>query len=514
MRRIRVNSRSSVEKTRQEAIGNNSAARLAQNLPEVKKKEFLELDPTKRTPKASKLCLDAAAAASCANESADVPGFTSDECYRSAKTYMSMSECESATKLGATPKCKAGLGLPCKQFPNISEPHTVSFQNASNTTAVTDRGGGYRKLLLYPDGGGGPSLMSRCIDKLGMSATVELSLLKIALLDYDIDLAVAASIDINMPKFHPHFHNRIRNDNCGKGGYTDTRQDVSTTGTRNVCGECTRTCTETDTKRYVHGLSLLCARTIALSHNIYNMSRNHCAIDLVASEGEVVYAPFTGVVKWHRRDSTKASRNYIDIEATTSLYTINGQDYVTGNDFSGFWVRLMYVSADSTLNKGDVVCAGARVGQVINVVDDYGCSTGSMINHLHLEMYRSPHDDIQTHSTRVNPTNYLRQAEPRLSGYSSLSGNCPYTTEQEKLIKTNINSFADWKSGSLPLFNLGSETNDENEIGRRRLGQRRNDADSDSSGGDLVLFSACFPVYWIIDVCVGFRCVYSDCQPM
>ena len=100
MRRIRVNSRSSVEKTRQEAIGNNSAARLAQNLPEVKKKEFLELDPTKRTPKASKLCLDAAAAASCANESADVPGFTSDECYRSAKTYMSMSVNVSSPALG------------------------------------------------------------------------------------------------------------------------------------------------------------------------------------------------------------------------------------------------------------------------------------------------------------------------------------------------------------------------------------------------------------------------------
>ena len=224
------------------------------------------------------------------------------------------------------------------------------------------------------------------------------------------------------------------------------------------------------------------------------MGRNHCAIDLVAPEGDNVYAPFTGVVKYTKPDGNRV----IDIEATATT-SVDGEE--VANDFHGFWVRLLYVSP--TVHRGEKVCAGQLVGRMIDIT--HKCQANTMVNHLHLELYQSPYDGLAT--TRLNPTNYLRQAEERvLSDPVALNANCDTAVTQFD-INAGSRSYVDASPNFLSLYSLGYVSNDQNDD---RL---RNDGDTDDretrNEGNPVLFSACFPVYWIIDVCVGFRCVHS-----
>lgn len=109
-------------------------------------------------------------------------------------------------------------------------------------------------------------------------------------------------------------------------------------------------------------------------------SRTHKGIDLVCSEHQPIYAPFSGIITRHFK--TYSSDNfYKGIEIS---------------DGDGTKIKIMYCYPDFSLI-GEYVSKGQQIATCQAISNKYNCN---MTNHLHIELWKN--------NVNINPSTYLR----------------------------------------------------------------------------------------------------------
>lgn len=123
--------------------------------------------------------------------------------------------------------------------------------------------------------------------------------------------------------------------------------------------------------------------------------RPHYGIDLEATPGDPVLAPFNGVVEM--------------------LGFVYGQDHETLGEFRSITIRgdngtssrLFYVAPTPGLKVGDLV----KVGQTIGTVQDRAAKTPGMDNHVHWELWTGalPAKGAREGARPVDPTPWVKR---------------------------------------------------------------------------------------------------------
>lgn len=111
-----------------------------------------------------------------------------------------------------------------------------------------------------------------------------------------------------------------------------------------------------------------------------NGSRLHKGVDIVCSEHQSVYAPFSGRI-------------------TRSFNVMDYSTYYKGielSDEQGTKLKIMYLFPDYSLI-GSYVTRGQKIATCQKISDNYNCS--SMIDHLHIELFYN--------GVNIDPTFYL-----------------------------------------------------------------------------------------------------------